>query len=84
MVKPITIVYWRRKGCRISHTCISSGLCTPNFVTIPLGPEEKKAVIPMQRSLCSVSSDAEKGLRFELHYLLVITAFPMSLTQTYH
>lgn len=32
----------------------------------------------MQRSLCPVSPDAEKGLRFELYYLLVITAFPMS------
>lgn len=36
----------------------------------------------MQRSLCPVSPDAEKGLKFELHYLLVVTAFPMSLRLT--
>lgn len=36
----------------------------------------------MQRSLRPVSPDTEKGLRFELYYLLMITAFPMSLRLT--
>lgn len=38
---------------------------------IRLRREKKAEVLPMQRSLCSVSPDAEKGLRYELHYLLV-------------
>lgn len=86
MVKQITIVYWKKKKTAESHTPVFFLAYAQQIVHHnPIRLRRKKAkVLPMQRSLCPVSLNTEKGLRSpELYYLLVITAFPMSLTKTY-